>query len=265
VEFFCVEKLKGGYIMLIKEFENFIYDTFTKEKLEIVKDKGEYGFTNISSEEILKVGYCTNLTLESAEEAARNHVNLLITHHDAWEWMIGLKEEALAILNQNEITHFYIHLPLDDAEFGNNTSILRKLGFEVIDKFSNDEGMYCGRVGEMDKPITFEELVTKIEGLLEEPVRAWKNNDRLIKKIGVVTGAGFSVTDIIDAVNLDCDVYLTGEKILYTVQYAKYRKIDLIVGSHTFTEIFGLETLAKMLKGKYPVLEIVRISEKHIE
>ena len=33
--------------MLIKEFENFIIDTFTKEKLEIVKGKNEYGFTNI--------------------------------------------------------------------------------------------------------------------------------------------------------------------------------------------------------------------------
>ena len=251
--------------MLIVDFENFIYYVFTKEKLDIVKDKGEYGFTNFGCEEILKVGYCTNLTVESAEEAARNHVNLLITHHDAWEWMSGIKEEALKILKQNNITHFYIHLPLDDAEFGNNTSILRKLGFEVIDKFSNDEGMYCGRVGETNKPITFEELVNKIEGLLEEPVRAWKNNDRLIKKIGVVTGAGFSAIDIKDAADLGCDIYLTGEKILYTVQYAKYRKIDLIVGSHTFTEIFGLETLAKILSEKYPMLEIVRISEEHIE
>jgi dinuclear metal center YbgI/SA1388 family protein len=251
--------------MLIVDFENFINDTFTKEKLEIVKDKGEYGFTNIGCEEILKVGYCTNLTLESAEEAARNHVNLLINHHDAWEWMDGIKEEALEILKQNKITHFYIHLPLDDAEFGNNTSILKKLGFEVIDKFSNDEGMYCGRVGEADKPITFDELVTKVEGLLEEPVHAWKNNDRLIKKIGVVTGAGFSAIDVKDASNLGCDVYLTGEKILYTVQYAKYSKINLIVGSHTFTEIFGLETLTKILSEKYPMLEIVRISEEHIE
>ena len=251
--------------MLVKDFENFIYDTFTKEKLEIVKDKGEYGFTNIGYEEIIKVGYCTNLTIESAEESARNHVNLLITHHDAWEWMTGIKAEALEILNQNKITHFYIHLPLDDAEFGNNTSILRRLGFEVIDKFSNDEGMYCGRIGERDKAITFEDLVTKIEGLLDEPVHAWKNNDRLIKRIGVVTGAGFSAIDVKDARDLGCDLYLTGEKILYTVQYAKYCKIDLVVGSHTFTEIFGLETLAKMLSEKYPMLEIVRISEEHIE
>lgn len=251
--------------MLIREFENFIIDTFTKEKLDIVEGKGEYGFTNIGCGEIVKVGYCTNLTIDSAEEAAKNNVNLLITHHDAWEWMAGIKEEALEILKQNDITHFYIHLPLDDAEFGNNTSLLRKLGFEAIDKFSNDEGMYCGRIGETDNPITFEELVTKIEILLEEPVRAWKNNDKLIKKIGVVTGAGFSAIDVKDAAELGCDLYLTGEKILYTVQYAKYSKINLVVGSHTFTEIFGLERLNELLIDKYPMLEIVRINEEHIE
>jgi len=251
--------------MLIKDFENFIIDTFTKEKLEIVKGKNEYGFTNIGREEVLKIGYCTNLTIESAQEAVKNNVNLLITHHDAWEWMSGLKEDALEILKQSNITHFFIHLPLDDAEFGNNTSILKKLGFKVIDKFSNDEGMYCGRIGEIDVPIEFEKLVNKIEMLLEEPIRKWKNNERLIKKIGVITGAGFSATDIKDAVNLGCDIYFTGEKILYTVQYAQYSKINLIVGSHTFTEIFGLESLVEMINERYPMIEIIRVKEEHIE
>jgi dinuclear metal center YbgI/SA1388 family protein len=251
--------------MLIKDFENFIVNTFTEEKLGIVRGKEEYGFTNIGTEEILKIGYCTNLTIETAKEAAKNSVNLLLTHHDAWEWMTGMKEEALSILKQSNITHFYIHLPLDDAEFGNNTSILKKLGFRVVDKFSNDEGMYCGRIGEIDNPITFEELVERTEILLEEPVQSWKNNEKLIKRIGVVTGAGFSSTDIKEASKLDCDVYLTGEKILYTVQYARFTKINLIVGSHTFTEIFGLESLAKMINEKYPVVKIIRIEEDHIE
>jgi dinuclear metal center YbgI/SA1388 family protein len=258
-------RIKGGNAVLIRDFENFIKETFTEEKLEIVKGKNEYGFTNMGGDNILKLGYCTNLTVDSAKEAAINNIDLLVTHHDAWEWMSGIKEEAIRILKQNNITHFFIHSPLDDAEFGNNTSMLKELGFKVIDKFSNDEGMYCGRIGEIDEPIEFEELMNKIEMLLEEPVRKWKNNERLIKKIGVVTGAGFSAVDIKEAVNLGCDAYFTGEKILYTVQYAKYNKISLIVGSHTFTEIFGLESLAKMVKERYPLVEVIRINEEHIE
>ena len=84
--------------MLIKDFENYIIDTFTKEKLDIVKEKNEYGFTNIGAKNVVKLGYCTNLTIESTQESAKNKVDLLITHHDAWEWMSGMKEEALEIL-----------------------------------------------------------------------------------------------------------------------------------------------------------------------
>ncbi|WP_422485689.1 Nif3-like dinuclear metal center hexameric protein [Gudongella sp. DL1XJH-153] len=251
--------------MLIKDFEKLTIDAFTEEKLQFVKDKDEYGFTTMGSDEIKRVGYCTNLTIETAGEAARQKVDLLITHHDAWEWMTGMKEEALDILRKNDITHFFIHLPLDDAVFGNNTTILGKLGFRVVEKFANDDGMYCGRVGELDIPIEFKELAIKLEILLEEPVKVWKNNDRLVKRIGVVTGAGFSTTNIEEAVNLDCDVYLTGEKILYTVQYAMFRGINLIIGSHTFTEIFGLESLAELISERYPKLEIIRISEEHVE
>jgi dinuclear metal center YbgI/SA1388 family protein len=251
--------------MLIKDFNHFIIQSFTQEKLDLVEGKDEYGFTHIGVEQISKLGYCTNLTVESAREAANQKVDLLMTHHDAWEWMAGMKAEALEILKANQISHFFIHTPLDDAEFGNNTTLLRKLGFEVIDKFADDEGMYCGRIGEISEPIAFEELVRRIEALLEEPVRAWKNHDRLIHKIGIVTGAGFSAIDLKTASDMGCDVYFTGEKILYTVQYARFCKMDLVVGSHTFTEIFGLETLSAMINDMYPSVEVVRINEEHIE
>lgn len=63
--------------MRIKDFENFIIDTFTKEKLEKVEGKNEYVFTNIGREDVSEVGYCTNLTIETAQEAVKNNVDLL--------------------------------------------------------------------------------------------------------------------------------------------------------------------------------------------
>ena len=57
----------------------------------------------------------------------------------------------------------------------------------------------------------------------------------------------------------NCDVYITGEKVLYTIEYAKLAGINLIVGSHTFTEVFGVESLAKKIKDKYKDIEIVRL------
>ncbi|HCQ89819.1 MAG TPA: hypothetical protein DIU45_08840 [Clostridium sp.] len=86
-----------------------------------------------------------------------------------------------------------------------------------------------------------------------------------MKKVGVVTGAGFSAINMKEAVDLGCDAYFTGEKILYTIQYAKQANINLIVGSHTFTEIFGVESLCELIKNFYKDIEVVKIEEEHIE
>lgn len=60
-------------------------------------------------------------------------------------------------------------------------------------------------------------------------------------------------------------MYITGEKVLYTVEYAKFVEINLIIGSHTFTEIFGIESLAKKIKEKYSNIEIIKLKEEHLE
>jgi putative NIF3 family GTP cyclohydrolase 1 type 2 len=83
--------------------------------------------------------------------------------------------------------------------------------------------------------------------------------------VGIVTGAGNSTNNILDAVNLGCDAYITGEKSLYTVQYAQYVGMNLIVGSHTFTEIFGVRSLVEQIKRKFNHLEIIELTEEHFE
>jgi putative NIF3 family GTP cyclohydrolase 1 type 2 len=62
-----------------------------------------------------------------------------------------------------------------------------------------------------------------------------------------------------------CDVYITGECNLYTIQYAKFKVVNLIIGSHTFTEFFGIQSLALKLNENEKELEVVRLSEDHYE
>lgn len=83
--------------------------------------------------------------------------------------------------------------------------------------------------------------------------------------MGIITGAGNSTKSLRDANYAQCDAYITGEKILYTVQYAKFIKMNLIVGSHTFTEIFGVQSLAEKFKEKYDSLEKIELVEDHFE
>lgn len=225
----------------------------------------ESGITYHAGKKVGKLGYCVNLTLETIEEARINGVDMMVTHHDAWDEIYGLKEACIEKLAEYGISHYYNHLPLDDCSFGTNESLLKKLNLKSIKRTHEWEGLYFGRIAEYDEEIEFNELVKNIENLLEEPVRFWQFNDKKVKRVGLVCGNGGTTTCLKEAVENKCDIYITGECNLYTIQYAKFKGINLIVGSHTFTELFGIQSLALKLNESKKELEVVRLNEEHYE
>ncbi|MBO1581490.1 Nif3-like dinuclear metal center hexameric protein [Bacillus sp. XF8] len=227
--------------------------------------EGEYGFTNISKDEFHKIGYTTNLTLETIEEANLNQVDMIITHHAPWSFLFGMEEACIEKLKEYEMNHFWIHLPLDFVEFGTCTSLFNEIEIDKMLEYSSYEEEELPGIGEYESPILFSELVERVEERLEEKVKAWKNHNHPVKRVAILTGAGNNTTIIRRALEKDCDTYITGEKTLYTVQYAKFKGINLIVGSHTFTEVFGVESLARKLKELDGALEITRLYEEHLE
>lgn len=249
--------------MLIQEFKTLITDLFGRDRLELLSD--ESGFTYQNGKEIQRIGYATNLTPNTVKEAIQQEVDLIITHHDAWEFVYGMKEQCLKLLEEHQISHYFAHLPLDDAVFGTGASLLEKLGLTLLEQTHLYKGYYCGRIGEFQEGIEFAELVQQIESLLDEPVKAWKNHNRLIQRVCIVTGGGSMTADVKEAVDQQCDLYITGEKVLYTIQYASVAEINLLVGSHTFTEIFGVEALAWKIKEAFGAVEVVQLKEEHIE
>ena len=250
-------------MVALNEIVEYMNSLFRTKNLKSFSE--EVGVTYDSQKPISKIGYCTNLTLDSIEKAAKHGVDLLVTHHDAWEFIYGLKEECINKLKEYGISHYFAHLALDDAEFGTNSSLLSKLGLNEVSKHGDEKGFQYGAVGVFDNPVTFTELHKKINDITGEPNMAWKFNDKLIKKVFVVCGAGFMTSEIKMAVDLDCDVYITGEKILYTMQYSQFKKINLIIGSHTFTELFGVESLVKKVTSKFTDIVEVRVNEEHLE
>lgn len=249
--------------MRLNEIVEFIVNLFGTKDNDCFYE--ESGITVRGTEEIKRIGYCTNLTLDTIEEARKNKIDLMLTHHDAWDFIFGLKDACREKLLEYNISHYFNHLPLDDCEFGTNNSLVEKLGLKIIEKTHLEDGFFCGRFAESHEGITFEDLVSKLESLLEEPVKAWKFNDRVIKRVGLVCGGGGFTTDLKVAAEKNCDIYITGEKVLYTIEYAKFVGMNLIIGSHTFTEIFGIESLAKKVKAKFNDLEIIKLEEEHLE
>ncbi|MPN32091.1 hypothetical protein SDC9_179567 [bioreactor metagenome] len=52
---------------------------------------------------------------------------------------------------------------------------------------------------------------------------------------------------------------------MYATEYAQFKGVNLIVGSHAFTELFGIESLALKLSENIKELEVVRLNEGHYE
>jgi len=251
--------------MQVEQFRVAIESFFGNLLLQFAEGD-EYAFYEFGPKAIKRIGYATNLSPEVVEQAAAKHVDLILTHHDAWDFVFGMKEACHSLLKQSGISHFFIHLPLDYAEFGTCSSLFKALGIhEIIQQSCHHEGRSTPGIGEFDAPLTFEELSDLMSRVLNEHVKSWKNSQKLIKRVGIITGAGNSTKNIRDAMDAGCDVYITGEKILYTIQYAQFVKLNLIVGSHTFTEIFGVKSLAEKLKDAFSELEIVELIEDHFE
>ncbi len=226
---------------------------------------GEYGFTCRADNVIKRIGYATNLTPEVVISAIDHEVDLIVTHHDAWDFIYGMKNECIGMLTKNRISHYFAHLPLDAADFGTAAAFGRRLGGQVVEKIALYEGFLCGRICTLPAPVDFTDLVDLIADVCEEDVQFWRNSDRPIRTFGVVPGGGMLTDYVKECVDSDCDLYITGEKTLYTVQYAKYAGIHLVVGSHTFTEICGVEALVNLVVSEYPETKAVRLEEAHLE
>ena len=226
--------------------------------------EGEFGFTVNSSSEIARVGYATNLDTSVAEQAKEAGVEALVTHHDAWAFLYELRTQVLAALKSASISHCFVHLPLDAAPFGTAVSLAKKLGLNSSTEFARYEGLACGRICETPRPEVLDELASRLTEATRAGARVWRNNSRAIRRVGITTGGG-NLTDVLqEAADLGCDTYITGEVNLYTVQYARHRNMNLIVGTHTHTEFLGVESLCNKLRSSTG-LEFVPIDEEDSE
>ncbi|MEX3615427.1 Nif3-like dinuclear metal center hexameric protein [Paenibacillus glucanolyticus] len=246
-------------------FKSYIQEIFGS-LLDDFEEDDEYGFHQFSSGSYKRIGYATNITPEIVQQAAVHKVDLIITHHDAWSFVYGMKERCLELLREHGIAHFYVHLPLDYAEFGTCNSLLLELGVErIVQPSRHVEGDSSVGIGELKSPTTMEKLVETMSSVLGENVFYQKNSEKAIQRIGMVTGAGNGTNQLREALSHNCDVYITGEKTLYTVQYARFIELNIIVGSHTFTEIFGVRSLAQKLQERFRDIEVIQLTEEHIE
>ena len=95
------------------------------------------------------------------------------------------------------------------------------------------------------------ELIRKLQKALNGPVKVFDFGPKQIRTIGVVTGAGGS--EIYRVAEENIDTFITGEAPHWAAVAAEELGMNLLLGGHYATEVFGVKALAAHLSKRFRI------------
>jgi len=222
---------------------------------------------------VKKVGWAVDADMESIRKAGKEKVDFLVVHHGLF-WGSSALDRKIRAKRIREakrlgVAIYSSHLPLDaHPELGNSIGLLRALGLGKWKRkrFGRAMGREIGykveggsmRLGELVKRLallrsghagrvgSFAGLESSFAGLASR-VKVVAAGSVVCRKIGIVTG-GFG--DLDQVVKAGLDTLITGEADYPTEVKAKEVGINLILGGHRETEVFGVRNLAARIRAQ---------------
>jgi len=213
------------------------------------KDYCPNGLQVEGSLNINKIVSGVSANLDLIELAIDEKADAIFVHHGIF-WnnesnvIVGSKRKKIDLLIKNNINLFAYHLPLDaHSEVGNNVELGRILGIKNM-KSVDDSLLWHG---DLDTDLmNFTRLIQKELGRVPE-IFGKKNNS--VNSIAWCTGGAQGFID--EAINLNVDIYLSGEVSERTPAVAKENNLTYISAGHHATERYGVQALCEHLCTKF--------------
>ena len=207
-----------------------------------------------NSGRVTRIGAAVDVSTRVLREAARKNVDLLIVHHGLF-WP-GLQpvtrslRRQLQIAFENDMALYSAHLPLDiHPKVGNNAQLVAALGLKSSQPFLEEKGQPVGlKTRASMRP---NELVRKLQKALNGPVKLFGFGPKQARSIGVVTGAAGS--EIYRVAEENIDTFITGEAPHWAAVAAEELGMNLLLGGHYATEVFGVKALAAHLSKRFRI------------
>src|SRR5262249_56496780 len=95
------------------------------------------------------------------------------------------------------------------------------------------------------------ELVRNLQKALNGPVKVFEFGPKQTRSIGIVTGAAGS--EIYQVADEEIDTFITGEAPHWAAVAAEELGVNLLIGGHYATEVFGVKALAAHLSKRFRV------------
>ncbi len=222
--------------MTVKEF----YEYLSRELPAEWACEGDYDGMSCcpdADNEVEKVLIALDATEDIVDEAVEEGCQVILTHHPML--FGGIKEvcdgefrsNKLIKLIKNNIAVMSFHTRLDAAPGGVNDILAALLGLKNLTRFG-EKGI--GRVGELDEPMTAEELAVTVKNTLGAPFVEYADAGKPIKRVAVVGGAGSS--EVYDALKAGADAFLSGELKHNYMTDAPDIGLTLMSAGHFYTE-----------------------------
>jgi dinuclear metal center YbgI/SA1388 family protein len=203
---------------------------------------------------VTRIGAAVDVSTRVLREAAKRNVDFLVVHHGLF-WP-GLRPVRGALCRQlrlafeNDIALYGAHLPLDiHPRVGNNAQLVAALGLKSPRPFLEEKGQPVGLKVRASLPRS--ELVRKLQKALNGPVKVFDFGPKRTRAIGIITGAAGS--EIYRVAGENIDTFITGEAPHWAAVAAEELGVNLLLGGHYATEVFGVKALAAHLSKRFRV------------
>ena len=216
------------------------------------------------NKEVKKVLLALDCTLKVIEEAKKENVELIITHHPlifkrpSSITTDTLQGKKIIELIKNDISLYSSHTNLDSVENGLNDTIVSILGFDnskILEKNKRDDKAGLGRIVSLNESIQLEDLISKIKKSLNiNNLRVVKGKDK-VNKIAIINGSG---QDFIGkAVALGADFIITGDTTYHFASDYKEMEISILDVGHFASEQITFFNVMENLKEKFKDVEFI--------
>ncbi|MGC2352787.1 MAG: Nif3-like dinuclear metal center hexameric protein [Candidatus Udaeobacter sp.] len=224
-----------------------------------IRDVGDWdnalnGLQIENSGRVTRLGASVDVSTRVLTEAAKKRVDLLIVHHGLFWYGLQPVRNALRrqlqLVFENDIALYSAHLPLDiHPKVGNNAQLVAALGLRSAQPFLEEKGQPIGLKVRASMPRI--ELVRKLQGALNGPVKIFDFGPKQTRTIGIVTGGAGS--EIYRVAHENIDTFITGEAPHWAAVAAEELGMNLLLAGHYATEVFGVKAMAAHLSRRFKI------------
>lgn len=223
-------------------------------RIEEIRDYGPQGLQVEGREEVTKVVGTVDAQLPCVVAALEHGADLLLVHHGIFwgkqELLRGSFGNLVRTIMSAGLNLFAAHLALDaHPEVGNNAELARRLGLEVVEHWANTNGTDLAVLAVEPSGVKLDYLVDRFERLVGPLRLVQAHGPRLVKRVGILSGAGAS--HIHEAAAMGCDLFITGETSHAHFYDALNAGINVIYGGHYTTETVGVQALGRHLQTQF--------------